>query len=209
MLHYHIIGWAQDSFIPVLWFNFACTSWSHSSNKFRVFPLLTLLLPFLGRGLCNHWLQHYGMCGRITTLIHLSLCCRILSRCSFSHCNNVAQSLFSHVTLFTPNSKNMGQLPHVKWIIINRPDTNCLVWFLRIWKSFRQELDWIEWKGLGLLTRSWSCNGQTPFYKRNRSHICSFIVQGNCTHEAECLFCHEMSVTEELSQQNILEMHLL
>jgi len=49
----------------------------------------------------------------------------------------------------------------------------------------------------------------TPLYKRNRSHICSFIVQGKCTHEAECLFCHEMSVTGELSQQNVLEMHLL
>lgn len=27
-----------------------------------------------------------------------------------------------------------------------------------------------------------------PFYKRNRAHICSFFVKGNCTRGTECPF---------------------
>eukprot|EP00249_Psilotum_nudum_P025341 c29712_g1_i1 orf=94-1485(+) len=43
----------------------------------------------------------------------------------------------------------------------------------------------------------------TPYYKRNRSHICSFFVRGECTRGAECPYRHEMPITGELSQQNI------
>lgn len=43
----------------------------------------------------------------------------------------------------------------------------------------------------------------TPYYKRNRAHICSFYVRGECTRGAECPFRHEMPETGELSQQNI------
>jgi hypothetical protein len=43
----------------------------------------------------------------------------------------------------------------------------------------------------------------TPYYKRNRAHICSFFVRGECTRGAECPYRHEMPVTGELSQQNI------
>ena len=43
----------------------------------------------------------------------------------------------------------------------------------------------------------------TPYYKRNRAHVCSFYVRGECTRGAECPYRHEMPVTGELSQQNI------
>lgn len=43
----------------------------------------------------------------------------------------------------------------------------------------------------------------TPYYKRNRAHICSFYTRGECTRGAECPYRHEMPVTGELSQQNI------
>ncbi|XVE59365.1 hypothetical protein DITRI_Ditri05aG0040800 [Diplodiscus trichospermus] len=43
----------------------------------------------------------------------------------------------------------------------------------------------------------------TPYYKRNRAHICSFYVRGECTRGAECPYRHEMPETGELSQQNI------
>lgn len=43
----------------------------------------------------------------------------------------------------------------------------------------------------------------TPYYKRNRAHICSFYVRGECTRGAECPYRHEMPLTGELSQQNI------
>ncbi|KAF5727349.1 zinc finger CCCH domain-containing protein 40-like [Tripterygium wilfordii] len=43
----------------------------------------------------------------------------------------------------------------------------------------------------------------TPYYKRNRAHICSFYVRGECTRGAECPYRHEMPMTGELSQQNI------
>jgi pre-mRNA-splicing factor RBM22/SLT11 len=43
----------------------------------------------------------------------------------------------------------------------------------------------------------------TPYYKRNRAHICSFYIRGECTRGAECPYRHEMPVTGELSQQNI------
>ncbi|KAJ7460838.1 hypothetical protein FB451DRAFT_1500022 [Mycena latifolia] len=42
-----------------------------------------------------------------------------------------------------------------------------------------------------------------PCYKRNRPHICSFFVKGECTRGAECPFRHEMPVNNELSHQNI------
>ncbi|KAL7199264.1 hypothetical protein ACSBR2_021532 [Camellia fascicularis] len=42
-----------------------------------------------------------------------------------------------------------------------------------------------------------------PYYKRNRAHVCSFYVRGECTRGAECPYRHEMPVTGELSQQNI------
>ncbi|KAF8402854.1 hypothetical protein HHK36_010945 [Tetracentron sinense] len=43
----------------------------------------------------------------------------------------------------------------------------------------------------------------TPYYKRNRAHVCSFYVRGECTRGAECPYRHEMPMNGELSQQNI------
>ncbi|KAJ0948555.1 putative transcription factor C3H family [Helianthus annuus] len=43
----------------------------------------------------------------------------------------------------------------------------------------------------------------TPYDKRNRAHICSFFIRGECTRGAECPYRHEMPVTSELSLQNI------
>ncbi|XP_058198926.1 zinc finger CCCH domain-containing protein 40-like [Rhododendron vialii] len=43
----------------------------------------------------------------------------------------------------------------------------------------------------------------SPYYKRNRAHVCSFYVRGECTRGAECPYRHEMPETGELSQQNI------
>ncbi|KAG7637882.1 putative transcription factor C3H family [Arabidopsis thaliana] len=43
----------------------------------------------------------------------------------------------------------------------------------------------------------------TPYYKRNRAHICSFFIRGECTRGDECPYRHEMPETGELSQQNI------
>ncbi|KAI3906514.1 hypothetical protein MKW98_009422 [Papaver atlanticum] len=43
----------------------------------------------------------------------------------------------------------------------------------------------------------------TPYYKRNRAHVCSFFVRGECTRGSECPYRHEMPITGELSQQNI------
>ncbi|KAF9569514.1 RNA binding motif protein 22 [Mortierella alpina] len=42
-----------------------------------------------------------------------------------------------------------------------------------------------------------------PYYKRNRQHICSFFVKGNCTRGAECPYRHEMPQEGELANQNI------
>jgi len=42
-----------------------------------------------------------------------------------------------------------------------------------------------------------------PYYKRNRPHICSFFVKGECTRGAECPYRHEMPEKTELSTQNI------
>ncbi|XP_061355274.1 zinc finger CCCH domain-containing protein 49-like [Gastrolobium bilobum] len=43
----------------------------------------------------------------------------------------------------------------------------------------------------------------TPYYKRNRAHVCSFYIRGECTRGAECPYRHGMPITGELSQQNI------
>lgn len=42
-----------------------------------------------------------------------------------------------------------------------------------------------------------------PYYKRNRPHVCSFFVKGECKRGSECPFRHEMPVNNELSHQNI------
>ncbi|KAI7858560.1 hypothetical protein BDC45DRAFT_457504 [Circinella umbellata] len=43
-----------------------------------------------------------------------------------------------------------------------------------------------------------------PYYKRNRPHICSFFVKGECNRGAECPFRHELPGGDsELAQQNI------
>lgn len=42
-----------------------------------------------------------------------------------------------------------------------------------------------------------------PYYKRNRAHVCSFYIRGECTRGAECPYRHEMPITGELAQQNI------
>ncbi|GFP98798.1 zinc finger CCCH domain-containing protein 49 [Phtheirospermum japonicum] len=43
----------------------------------------------------------------------------------------------------------------------------------------------------------------TLYYKRNRAHVCSFFVRGQCTRGPECPYRHEMPVEGEMSQQNI------
>lgn len=42
-----------------------------------------------------------------------------------------------------------------------------------------------------------------PYYKRNRAHICSFFVKGECKRGAECPYRHEMPDTGDLAAQNI------
>jgi len=42
-----------------------------------------------------------------------------------------------------------------------------------------------------------------PYYKRNRTHICSFFVKGDCKRGNECPYRHELPPQNELSQQNI------
>lgn len=42
-----------------------------------------------------------------------------------------------------------------------------------------------------------------PYYKRNRAHVCSFYVRGECTRGSECPYRHEMPEEGELSHQNI------
>lgn len=45
----------------------------------------------------------------------------------------------------------------------------------------------------------------TPYYKRNRPHICSFWVKGECKRGEECPYRHEMPTdpTDPLANQNI------
>ena len=45
----------------------------------------------------------------------------------------------------------------------------------------------------------------TPYYKRNRPHICSFWVKGECKRGEECPYRHEMpnDPNDPLSNQNI------
>ncbi|KAJ3332600.1 RNA binding motif protein 22 [Blyttiomyces sp. JEL0837] len=42
-----------------------------------------------------------------------------------------------------------------------------------------------------------------PYYKRNRAHICSFYVKGECKRGEECPYRHELPVENDLSHQNI------
>ncbi|KAJ3049251.1 RNA binding motif protein 22 [Rhizophlyctis rosea] len=42
-----------------------------------------------------------------------------------------------------------------------------------------------------------------PYYKRNKPHICSFYVKGECKRGDECPFRHELPVANDLSNQNI------
>ncbi|KAJ2487253.1 Pre-mRNA-splicing factor slt11, partial [Coemansia sp. RSA 2320] len=45
-----------------------------------------------------------------------------------------------------------------------------------------------------------------PYYKRNRPHICSFFVKGQCTRGNECPYRHEMPEADpELAKQNIVD----
>ena len=45
---------------------------------------------------------------------------------------------------------------------------------------------------------------QTPYYKRNAPHLCSFFAKGTCSRGAACPYRHEMPAEEsELSHQNI------
>jgi len=43
----------------------------------------------------------------------------------------------------------------------------------------------------------------TPYYKRNRAHLCSFFAKGECTRGAECPYRHEMPDTGPLAEQNL------
>ncbi|TFY65802.1 hypothetical protein EVG20_g5287 [Dentipellis fragilis] len=42
-----------------------------------------------------------------------------------------------------------------------------------------------------------------PYYKRNRPHVCSFFVKGECKRGNECPYRHEKPVENDLSKQNI------
>jgi len=42
-----------------------------------------------------------------------------------------------------------------------------------------------------------------PYYERNRTHVCSFFVRGECTRGAYCPYRHEMVQETELSDQNM------
>ncbi|KAJ2026682.1 Pre-mRNA-splicing factor slt11 [Coemansia sp. S85] len=45
-----------------------------------------------------------------------------------------------------------------------------------------------------------------PYYQRNRAHICSFFVKGQCTRGNECPYRHEMPQGDsELAKQNIVD----
>ncbi|KAJ2865066.1 Pre-mRNA-splicing factor slt11 [Coemansia aciculifera] len=45
-----------------------------------------------------------------------------------------------------------------------------------------------------------------PYYQRNRPHICSFFVKGQCTRGNECPYRHEMPQgNAELAKQNIVD----
>jgi pre-mRNA-splicing factor RBM22/SLT11 len=42
-----------------------------------------------------------------------------------------------------------------------------------------------------------------PYYKRNRAHVCSFFVKGECNRGTECPYRHEKPVDNDLARQNI------
>lgn len=42
-----------------------------------------------------------------------------------------------------------------------------------------------------------------PHYERNRTHVCSFFVRGECNRGAYCPYRHELVEETELSQQNL------
>ncbi|GLB34854.1 putative torus domain containing protein [Lyophyllum shimeji] len=42
-----------------------------------------------------------------------------------------------------------------------------------------------------------------PYYKRNRPHVCSFFVKGECNRGTECPYRHEKPVNNDLAHQNI------
>ncbi|EIN07223.1 hypothetical protein PUNSTDRAFT_89383 [Punctularia strigosozonata HHB-11173 SS5] len=42
-----------------------------------------------------------------------------------------------------------------------------------------------------------------PYYKRNRPHICSFFVKGECKRGSECPYRHEKPVDSDLAKQNM------
>lgn len=44
-----------------------------------------------------------------------------------------------------------------------------------------------------------------PYYKRNRPHVCSFFVKGECNRGAECPYRHEVQSEskKELAHQNL------
>ncbi|WVQ63175.1 pre-mRNA-splicing factor SLT11 [Kwoniella botswanensis] len=44
-----------------------------------------------------------------------------------------------------------------------------------------------------------------PYYKRNRPHICSFFVKGECKRGGECPFRHEIPKEGALAKQNIVD----
>ncbi|KAJ3568642.1 hypothetical protein NP233_g5583 [Leucocoprinus birnbaumii] len=42
-----------------------------------------------------------------------------------------------------------------------------------------------------------------PYYKRNRPHVCSFFVKGECNRGTECPYRHEKPADNDLAHQNI------
>ena len=50
-----------------------------------------------------------------------------------------------------------------------------------------------------------------PYYKRNRAHICSFFVKGECKRGEECPYRHEMPTdpNNPLAKQNMKDRYVL
>ena len=42
-----------------------------------------------------------------------------------------------------------------------------------------------------------------PYYKRNRPHVCSFFVKGDCKRGTECPYRHEIPVDNDLANRNL------
>ncbi|KAJ3129070.1 RNA binding motif protein 22 [Nowakowskiella sp. JEL0407] len=53
------------------------------------------------------------------------------------------------------------------------------------------------------ILKKMSRNGEEPYYKRNKAHICTFFLRGDCTRGDECPYRHEEKPENGLENQNI------